>query len=193
MLIINYNINYKYLNRFFCIYSMITINYNKNEYINGTYVLENALVYSKGCRSSRDLIKKKNIDLTKYIFAKNKGDEWIITDGKSIKFDKVFFKKSFINTLPELNKIKIDDKCIEIIPNIIELNDNEKFKDNNGNIIEIETYGERNIDKIYFNAKDVSNGFQMDQLEKVIKDSRYNGYTEGIHYKYFICKSSGSY
>jgi hypothetical protein len=71
------------------------------------------------------------------------------------------------------------------------LEDSEKFKDNDGNIIEIETRGEQNVDKIYFNLKDVMKGFDMESLNDVIIDKRKEGYNEGIHYKYFNCKKTG--
>ena len=171
---------------------MICINYNNENYIEGGYILLNAPIYSKGCRSSRDLIKKKIIESIKYIYARLKENIWIITDGKSVKFDKVFFKKSFINTIPELKTKKesddiiTDQKDIEKAPNIIKLDDIEKFKDENNNIIEIETRGERSINKIYFKVKDVMKGFQMECLNKTIID-KYTKYIEGIHYKYFNC------
>ena len=76
---------------------MSCINYNGKNYVQGDFILSNAPIYSKGCRSSRDLIKKKNIASDKYIFARLKDNEWLVTDGKSVKFDKVFFKKSLIN------------------------------------------------------------------------------------------------
>ena len=72
---------------------MNTIEYQNNIYINGDYILENAPIYSKGVRSSRDLVKKKNIDKTLYIYARYKDNNWIISDGKSAKFDKVFINK----------------------------------------------------------------------------------------------------
>ena len=172
---------------------MICINYNNENYIEGGHILLNAPIYSKGCRSSRDLIKKKIIESIKYIYARLKENIWIITDGKSVKFDKVFFKKSFINTIPELKTKKesddiiTDQKGIETAPNIIKLDDIEKFKDENNNIIEIETRGERSINKIYFKVKDVMEGFKMECLNKTIID-KYTKYIEGIHYKYFNCQ-----
>ncbi len=78
------------------IINMEIIKYENKSYVNGEYVLSNAPIYSKGCRSSRDLIKKKNIDSKKYIYARLKDKEWIVTDGKSAKFDKVFISKLFI-------------------------------------------------------------------------------------------------
>lgn len=71
---------------------MITITFETKEYIIGDYILENAPIYSKGSRGSRALIKNKDISNTKYIFARNTNNEWVVTDGKSVKFDKVFLE-----------------------------------------------------------------------------------------------------
>lgn len=175
---------------------MISINYNNKDYIEGGYILDNAPIYSKGCRSSRDIIKKKNIVSDKYIFARLKDNDWTITDGKSVKFDKVFFKKSFVNSIPELKKddnkdtIK-DDKGIEKAPDIIELDNSDKFKDENKNIIEIETRGERSVDKIYFKVKDVMKGFQMENLQNILIKNNTT-YTENKDYKYFICQKKNN-
>jgi hypothetical protein len=171
---------------------MEIIKYENKSYVNGEYVLLNANIYAKGCRSSRDLIKKKNIDNTNYIYARLKENEWIVSDGKSVKLDKVFFSELFIKSIPELNNEKITDKnSVEQAPNIIILEDNQKFKDNKGNIIEIETRGERLVDKTYFKVKDVMKGFSMDRLDEFIKDPRREkGYIEGEHYVYFNCKNT---
>jgi len=175
---------------------MLCISYNNKSYVNGDFILSNAPIYSKGCRSSRDLIKKKNIITDKYIFARLKEDKWLVTDGKSAKFDKVFFKKSFVNSIPELkkdenNEIIKDDDGIEKAPEIIYLDDSQKFKDENGNIIEIETRGERSVDKIYFRVKDIMEGFCLDRLDEFIKDPRRTkGYHEGTHYVFFNCKNT---
>ena len=172
---------------------MSCINYNGKNYVHGDFILSNAPIYSKGCRSSRDLIKKKNIASDKYIYARLKDNEWLVTDGKSVKFDKVFFKKSLINSIPEIkinkdtDEIIKDDNGIEKAPDIIYLDDNQKFKDENNNIIEIETRGECSIDKIYFRVKDVMEGFQMENLQNTIIDKKTKGYIDGEHYKYFNC------
>ena len=92
---------------------MEIIKYENKSYVNGEYVLSNAPIYSKGCRSSRDLIKKKNIDSKKYIYARLKDNEWIVTDGKSAKFDKVFISKLFIKTDENGNVIEIETRSTE--------------------------------------------------------------------------------
>ena len=178
---------------------MITITHNNNEYVIGDYVIKEAPIYSKPSRGRgpRELIRKKEIEENKYLYAREvKGtDKWIISDGSSSRFDKVFFIKSFIKTIPELNKenkdVIVDDKGIERAPNIIHLNDTEKFKDNNGNIIDIETRGERKVNSVYFKVTDVMVGFKLENLYDIIIDKRKDGYIENIHYKYFICEKTG--
>ena len=169
---------------------MNTIIINKKEYISTDELFEKAPVYCKASRTGRDLLKKKKI--TDYIFAKLIDNKWIISDGKSNKFDKVFFKKTFVDTIPEINQEKeiIDDNNVALAPDIINLDDNEKFKDENNNIIEIETRGSRQVDGIYFKVKDVMLGFKIDNLLTTIIDKRSFGYKENEHYVYFNIKKT---
>lgn len=151
--------------------------------------------YVVGARNTRSLIKLKNIPDDIYIFAKkNNENNWIKTNGKSIKHDKILIKKDYLINIPELNEsnddIKTDDG-IQKAPNVIILDDSEKFKDDSGNIIEIETRGTRNCNDIYFKVKDVSIGFEMPSLYKVLIDSR-NQYEHIKDYEYFMCKNVGS-
>lgn len=166
-----------------------TININNKEYIIGDYIFSNAPIYSKGCRSSRDIISKKQIEAKNYIYARYKDSKWVITDGKSFKFDKILFIKSFVDKIPELktNDVSSNDDIIKA-PSIIELKNEEKFTDNDGNIIEIETRGERAVDKIYFKVKDVANGFEMKNLSEILIKSN-TSYEEIKDYKYFICEN----
>jgi hypothetical protein len=174
---------------------MEIIRINKLNYVLGDDVLQKAPIYCKGCRSSRDIIRKKNIDKNNFIYARkdNKTNEWTINDGKSVKIDKLLFRKKFVDeVITELNP-NCDDEIKDIngvgkAPEIIELNDNEKFKDNDGNIIEIETRGDRTIDNIFFKVKDVMVGFEMDSLNDTLTKNTTN-YIDNIHYKYFYCKN----
>jgi hypothetical protein len=173
---------------------MNLIVYSDIEYIQGDYVLQNAPIYSKGCRGTRDLIKKKNI--TEYIFMRLTNDKWVLSNGSSQKLDKVFVLKSLLDTIPELNKSEkiVDDNGIEKAPDIIYLEEHEKFYDNEGNTIDIETRGERNVECIYFKVKDIMEGFKLNRLNEYIVDKRriIDGYIENKHYKYFICNKHGA-
>ena len=159
-------------------------------YILGDYILLNAPIYSKGCRSSRDLVRTKKIEAFEYIYVRFFNNKWIKTEGKSVKFDKVIINADIIETIPELNnknEIINDNNGIEKAPDIIHLNDDEKFKDNKNNILEIETRGEREYNKIYFRIKDVMKYFNMELLQNIIiKENTL--YKNNIDYKYFICE-----
>ena len=166
---------------------MNTITINNEEYILSEELFIKAPVYCKDARNGRELIKKNK--LKDFIFAKLEKEKWKITDGNSRKCDKTLFKLSFVNTIPEITEEKqiIDDNNIELAPDIIHLNDSEKFKDDNNNIIEIETRGERAVDKIYFKVKDVMKEFKLENFDKNIHDKK-SYFKENEHYKYFNCK-----
>lgn len=156
---------------------------NNKEYISSKFLFENAPIYCKMSRTSRDLIKKKKI--THYIFAKLINKIWTESDGKSFKFDKVFFNKSFIDAISEINEEKIILAHIEIPPDIIHLDNNEKFKDENDNIIEIETRCDKTNNKVYFKLKDIMIGFKITNLLTTIINKIKNGYIDELYYKYF--------
>ena len=170
---------------------MTVIIINKEEYISSDVLFEKAPVYCKLSRTGRDLIKKKKI--TDYIFAKLINKVWCVSDGKSYKYDKIFIKKSFYDTIPEVkqDKVIVDDNNIPLAPDIIYLDDSEKFKDENGVCVEIETRGTRKVDSIYFKVKDVSISFKMDNLSDNIIDTKRSSYINEIDYKYFNCHKTG--
>ena len=165
-------------------------------YILSDYILQNAPVFCKGCRSSRDLLRRKNITQDKYIFVRKnkKTNEMTISDGSSPKVDRVFIIESYLQEIPELNNTNteqkiVDEKGIQRAPEIIYLKENEKFKDENGNSLDIETRGVRECNGIYFRVKDVERCFDMKNLHDIITKS-HTTYTENLDYKYFICKKS---
>ena len=82
---------------------MEVISYKNVEYICVDYIYNNAPIYSKTCRNGRDLIKKK--DIKDFIYLRLKDNVWVVSDGKSMKYDKIFIKKDFINSIPELNNL----------------------------------------------------------------------------------------
>jgi hypothetical protein len=78
---------------------------------------------------------------------------------------------------------------VENAPPVLYLDDAEKFHDADGNVIEIETRGERHEDKIYFKVKDVSVGFGMPKLDKTLMNKE-KGYTRGTDYKLMFNRSA---
>lgn len=145
----------------------------------------------KGCTSIRVIINKKNIPQDDYLYARYdaKDDSWDVTDGLSRKFDKLFISVAWAkDNIPELSKTAKHE--VPMAPELIHLTKKEKFRDNDGNIIEIEVRGEREFDKCYFRAKDIEKGFELKHLCNTITNKEYNGYQKNIHYKYFNVKKS---
>jgi hypothetical protein len=66
---------------------MNTIIINNLKYSQSEFLFNDAPIFCKGSRTTRDLIKKKNIDQKYYVYAKydSNTNNWIITDGKSTK------------------------------------------------------------------------------------------------------------
>lgn len=78
---------------------MITLSYQNKKFVNGDYIIENAPIYSKGARGTRDLIKKKILVMIN-IYTRKTDNKWTITDGKTAKVDKVFYIQSLLKTIP---------------------------------------------------------------------------------------------
>ena len=87
---------------------------------------------------------------------------------------------------------KEDQEVIENAPPILELTDEEKFHDADGNIIEIETRGKKERNEIYFKVKDVSKSFHMKRLQDIILNNNSN-YKINKHYKHFIQNDPKNY
>lgn len=70
------------------------------------------------------------------------------------------------------------------MPAILKLEENEKMRDIDGRILEIEVRGERHPKKCYFNAENISTEFRMPRLLDVLKDGKTGKYKEKKDYVY---------
>ena len=93
--------------------------------------------------------------------------------------------------MPDSNESKEEQYEYPKAPDLLYLEDSEKFTDNDGNVVDIETRGVRTPTGIYFLAKDVSTAFEMTGLVKTLKDIRCN-YIIGVDYKIFINLNVGT-
>lgn len=136
-----------------------------------------------GCKSVNEVVnKKKTVPVGKYIYAAKNNDIWTETNGRSRKFDRLLIRKRWFDSL----NINVDN--IEVEPEIIELEDHEKFKDSHGNMLDIEVRGTRDTKNCYFKVKDVEKKFEIDSLSGTLVHTKCNTYKKDIHYKYFIKK-----
>lgn len=123
-------------------------------------LVEDYLEFFKGTgRSLRKVIITRKIPAEDYLIARvNNGEITSVVgpnDKASARYDKVLIKKKYFDGL----KLKPTVKVYE--PELIELTDEEKFKDENSNPIEVQVRGRRHHDECFFNVLDISKGFGL--------------------------------
>ena len=143
-------------------------------------------IFFYGCsRGVRKIIERKNIDPYNFKWGSKHKSGW-----KSCSADypkgKLLLKADWVyENVPKMVINKDDIKYeYEEAPNVLYLEEHEKFKDINGNILDIEVRGERDSKKCYFKVKDVEKGFNMSNLSTTLQHIEY-GYQKEIHYKFF--------
>jgi hypothetical protein len=183
------------------------IKIGEKEYYNSKDLQIYDPIFYYGCKTKpRTIIQKKKIEESEYIYANLKTGEWNLSTSDCKKaqllisktwVDKYFFKPEIIvPNFIERNIIAVQKKVVveelveeeeeeeEDAPPLLYLNDSEKFKDVDGNIIEIETRGTKNRNNIYFKVKDIMAAFEMpnlnDSLTKIV-----GTYERNIHYQSF--------
>jgi hypothetical protein len=149
-------------------------------------------VYFHGTsRAIRTIVEKKIIsegDCLYASFSKRKGWTPATNQKKPSSKATLLLLKSWVEThIPKMTpKNTQEEQNLNEVPGILGLDYEEKFHDNEGNVVEIETRGEREYDKVYFLAKDVATAFEMPNIVKTIIDKE-KGYITGEDYTTFIC------
>lgn len=138
-----------------------------------------------GCsKTVRNIIARKNIPTTDCFFGTKLKDVWQVKPA-TYKLAKFMISKSWVDKF-----MTKSNEITEEVPYILELEDNEKFKDADGNIINIEVRGERNPDNCYFKVSDISIGFDMPNIKTVIFDK--DSYIINKHYKTLLVTNGDS-
>ena len=136
----------------------------------------------------RRIIDRKKIPATDYVYATlEKGKGWNLSTD-NCKKAQLLISTTWINANRFFDMpmpVEATNEATEVTsakdaPPIIHLSDAEKFHDSDGNVIEIETRGERDRTKIYFKVKDVRIGFEMPKLNDTL--TRERGYEREIHF-----------
>jgi hypothetical protein len=174
---------------------------NERMYYNSKELFEYNPLFYYGCKTKpRTIVQKKKIPENEYVYANIKSDEWKLTTEKCKKaqllISKEWVEKYYFTKKPTTPSVLTEEKeeqinvceddfkeeIIEDAPPVLHLKDEEKFKDCDGNITEIETRGERLEDKIYFKVKDVSLVFGLPSLNEVLLHKE-KGYERNVDYK----------
>lgn len=147
---------------------------------------------SSECKKSQLLISKEWVD--KYYFKIDERKEpTIIPKPVNIVFEETNeFEESNVTILEEEHKNVVEELTNneEILeaPSLLLLDDSEKFKDVDENIIEIETRGTQDRKNIYFKVSDVSKGFDIKYLNDALS-KKDRGYEKNVHYKIFLIRA----
>jgi hypothetical protein len=158
---------------------------------------KDVLLKCKNVENVRDIEKKihynfKQFNISGELFQKDKLQLYIdYLNNHIVEYLDRNFKEDCHESDEELdneiesNNDEVENEPIEEAPGIIHLNDNEKFRDTDGNIVEIETRGTKNYNNIYFKLSHVSKGFNMTNLKlSILKKDR--GYNRNVDYKTFL-------
>lgn len=139
-----------------------------NEY----YLVKDLMSYKKGFKSEAKFIE--SMAYKSILYGR------ICIDDKTIKKDLVRskkFSKSFvqINQVDEKIKPRANKRLdgVEIIDLPKKLDQNEFcfFKDSEGIEHDVQMYGERNKDNIFFSLKDIERVFELSRLEDILNDA----------------------
>ena len=184
---------------------------NDKMYYNSKELKEYAPEFYYGCKiKQRNIIEKKKIPETEFIYANLKKNEWILSSAVCKKAQLLLSKewvernifKNTESTQSSVERLNTNgtenineeeekqqdieaNENIKKAPPLLHLNNSEKFKDRDNNIIEIETRGEKSRNMIYFKVQDVIRVFEMSRLNDTLIDSR-GCYENNIHYKKFF-------
>ena len=176
-----------------CKAAPVVINFSGIYYYSADELKEYDGAFFHGCaKTVRKIIEKKNISTENYLYATyNKGKgKWTISDHKKPSNKaKLYLLDTWVESnVPKMMDVFEDCETVyefKPAPPIIELKDSEKFKDNKGNCMYIETRGERSINGIYFKVSDVSKVFGITRLQDVVLNKN-GGFNVSEDYEYFI-------
>lgn len=168
------------------------LNINGQMVYSGDELYQYDKVYFYGCSRLRTVIDKKRLEPTDYLFAYEKDNKWIVSQPDYRK-SKLFLSEEWVTkNVPKMMDAQ-DNKELykyEEAPPILELNDDEKFKNKDGKPLNIEVRGERNHKGAFFKVKDVSEAFEMPNLQNVIGQN--DTYIKDVDYKVFICLTNNN-
>ena len=173
-------------------------------YYSADDIKSKARAFAGSARNAREMVRQRKVPSDAYVYLRTQpGTTTYKKTNGSASQDRVYLTEGFAKTVAELNPTVTREQAVasaqrvakttseeqieqEKAPDIVELDDGEKFRDDEGNVLEIETRGERTYDGIYFRVKDVSSGFGLESL-KIALTKPDSGYRRNVDYKVFAC------
>ena len=138
-----------------------------------------------GCKTNRRIVDSKKIPPGSFYFA----SRCIKSGWKSCSVDyvrgKVLLTEAWVRAnVPGVCTPVTEGDLVEAPPMLL-LEEREKFKDADGRSLEIETRGQRHIDRVFFKVSDVGRAFDMPSLKDVLLKAD-SGYVRTLHFTNFL-------
>lgn len=159
---------------------MQTITFNDKKYYLADDVYKAEPARFPNCsKTVRNIIATKGLIDEQYVYLKQSSKGEFSLSNSAYPRAKLYLIDSWVHkNLTQFKKVK-NEEDIKIenmkLPPLLELSDEEKFKDGKGNILEIEIRGERHHEKCYFKVKDIAEAFDIPSLSTTLlhKDKGY--------------------
>jgi len=159
---------------------METIIVNKTKYYLAKDVVKTYQEHFNGCKKRvRDILIKKKVNKKDYLFVNGKKNKPIENQEKPANKDKLLLCKKWVDNILS-NKPKY-----EILPNKIELSNEQKFTDNKGNIYDINVCGELKLNTCWFKASDIGKVFGIKNITGTL-EKLSSSFITNKDYKTFI-------
>lgn len=157
------------------------------------YIKEKQPSYFVGCTTNiAKIIKKKAIPQSEYMFASySKVKGWTVLDNdsnynkKKLLLTKQWVETNILSTPEEIENI---DENANTLPDVLKLEENEKFVDSFGKTVEITVRGVRDIDGIYFKTADIGLMLSIANIANTFT-KEFTRFEKGKHYVYFLEKN----
>jgi hypothetical protein len=166
----------------------VPVTIDEKQYYNSKDLCEYNQEFYYGCKTKpRNIIQKKKIPPTDYIYANLKSKEWNLSTDECKKAQ-LLIAKSWVDIhyfKPETEFVESDLNTLSLL----HLEDSEKFKDVNGTILEIETCGEKTRNGIYFKVQDVMVAFDIPQLDTTLMRD-FTSYERKIDFDTFFIRGT---
>lgn len=161
-----------------------TVTINEKKYFPAQELYHFDPLFFRGCkRSVRQLVVKRTIPEQDYLYVDKVMDDATVMDPKALKAKLLLSEAWVMANHPQLNAAVTYE--YDPLPNLIILEDHEKFMDDEGNLYNVDTRGERDEDKVFFKVYDVAKVFGMDSLMSTLQHEG-RGYVKDEHYKTFV-------
>ena len=129
-----------------------------------------------GCRTSRQVIEKRDIPKDQYFVVKKKG---ALYEESTLNYmrAKILIKTEWVHIFVDQEANPETSIIPRNAPPILEIREEEKFIDDEGDVYEVEMRGEEKTkDKVRFKGRDLERVFQIPRLREIIQ-------MENTHYQ----------